>query len=291
MTAMHRTHTNLRPFVYAAILAAMCSGTDAYAAIIPDCAGAVEIDRARVVRVEKNGVLVLSDGRAVTLEGIRLPEQDSQREQALTALRDLTANGTVTFTATAPKQDRYDRIRAQGFTNVWLQSVLLEKGLARVAIAPDRNECSPDLYEAEGRARERQAGLWALSANAPRRAETVRMPAPPTQTQRVSRAPAVARQDLPAPQTPPPVAEGSFQLVEGWVTHVASGGGRTFIDFGSDGRQSFSAVIQPEDRRAFRGFDLEALEAHKIRIRGIVQEYRGRPEIALSNPAQIEVLN
>jgi DNA/RNA endonuclease YhcR with UshA esterase domain len=50
-------------------------------------------------------------------------------------------------------------------------------------------------------------------------------------------------------------------------------------------------VIQPEDRRAFRGFDLEALEAHKIRIRGIVQDYRGRPQIALSNPAQIEVLN
>jgi dihydrofolate synthase/folylpolyglutamate synthase len=66
----------------------MCSASDAYAAIIPDCAGAVEINRSRVVRVEKNGVLVLSDGRAVTLEGIRLPEQDSQREQALTALRD-----------------------------------------------------------------------------------------------------------------------------------------------------------------------------------------------------------
>src|SRR6478609_9652547 len=136
MTAMHRTHTNLRPFVYAAILAAMCSGTDAYAAIIPDCAGRVEIHQARVVRVEKNGVLVLSDGRAVTLEGIRLPEQESQREEALSELRALTANKTVTLTATAPKQDRYDRVRAQGFTNVWLQTALLEKGLARVAIAP-----------------------------------------------------------------------------------------------------------------------------------------------------------
>jgi DNA/RNA endonuclease YhcR with UshA esterase domain len=79
--------------------------------------------------------------------------------------------------------------------------------------------------------------------------------------------------------------------VEGWVTHVAQADGRTFIDFGSNGRQSFSAIIQPDDRRAFRGFDLEGLEAHKIRIRGIVQDYRGRPEIALSNPAQIEVLN
>jgi len=294
----------------------MCHSADAYAAIIPDCAGRVEISGAKVVRVEKNGVLVLSDGRAVALEGIRLPEQESQREEALSALRTLTANKSVTFTATPPKQDRYDRVRAQGFANVWLQTALLEKGLARVAIAPDRNECAPDLYEVEARAREHQAGLWALSANAPRRAEafnapprTETLPAParrqaemtaetgrrteavrrPTPLQREA-----AREPANLPAEPVRTSEtqaGSFQLVEGWVTHVASGGGRTFIDFGSDGRQSFSAVIQPEDRGAFRGFDLEALEAHKVRIRGIVQDYRGRPQIALSNPAQIEVLN
>jgi endonuclease YncB( thermonuclease family) len=258
-------HKTLQPFLYAAILAAICSGSGANAAIIPDCAGKVEIAKSRVVRVEKNGVLVLSDGRAVLLEGIRLPEQDSQREQALAALRALT-DRPVTFTATAPKEDRYDRVRAQGFGEAgWLQVALLEKGLARVAIAPDRNECAPDLYEAEERARSRQAGLWAVSSNAPRRAEALR--------------------------APPAAREGSFQLVEGWVTHVQNAGGRTFIDFGSNGHQIFSAVIQPEDRRAFRGFDLEGLEAHKIRIRGIVQDYRGRPEIALSNPAQIEVLN
>ena len=104
----------------------------------------------------------------------------------------------------------------------------------------------------------------------------------------MTRAP-VTREPLPAPQMP--LREEAFQLVEGWVTHVAQADGRTFIDFGSNGRQSFSAIIQPDDRRAFRGFDLEGLEAHKIRIRGIVQDYRGRPEIALSNPAQIEVLN
>ena len=39
----------------------------------PNCAGEVEIDRARIVRVEHNGVLVLQDGRAASLEGIRIP--------------------------------------------------------------------------------------------------------------------------------------------------------------------------------------------------------------------------
>ena len=279
----------------------MCPTAAAYAATIPDCAGEVAIARAHVMRVERNGVLVLNDGRAVLLEGIRLPEEDNRRDAALSLLRSLTANAPVTFTATAPKEDRYDRIRAQGFSGrAWLQQVLLEKGLARVAIAPDRNECAPDLYDAEARARGRHAGLWATSANEPRSAETMRARRrdETASAARPAESSAAPRRDEPdvsagsqAPSPPPPVSEGSFQLVEGWVTRVTAAGGRIFIDFGNNRRQNFSAIIQPEDRHAFQGFDLESLEAHRIRIRGIVQVYRGRPEIALSNPAQIEVLN
>ena len=47
----------------------------------------------------------------------------------------------------------------------------------------------------------------------------------------------------------------------------------------------------PEDSARFRSFDLQGLIARHVRIRGMVQDYRGRPEMALSNPAQIEVLN
>jgi micrococcal nuclease len=254
---------------YWLILAAMCLPLDAYAAsgsetrYVPDCAGTVEIAHARVVRVEQNGALILSDGRAVLLEGIRLPTVDGGplADQALTALRDMAQGGPVTFTTTPPKEDRYDRVRAQGFGKLWFQMALLEQGLARVAIAPDRNECAPDLYEAEARARAQHAGIWALEAYQAR-----------------------------APQAMKGTA-GTFQLVDGWVVNVGSGAGRMFIDFGSNGQRSFSAVIAPEDRRAFRDFDLDGLTAHHIRIRGIVQDYRGRPEIALSNPSQIEVLN
>ena len=255
---------------YGPILAAMCLLLDANGALaqrfIPDCAGATEIARARVVRVEKNGALILADGRAVLLEGIRLPQtNDSPRmliEQAMTALTEMALDGPVTFTATPPKEDRYDRIRAQGFGRQWLQTALLEQGLARVAISPDRNECAPDLYEAEARARARHAGIWALAASQPRTPE------------------AMARSGA-----------GSFQLVEGWVINVGNAGGRMFIDFGSNGQRTFAAIVAPEDRRAFRDFDFDALVAHRIRVRGTVQDYRGRPQIALSNPQQIEVLN
>jgi endonuclease YncB( thermonuclease family) len=252
---------------YGAILAAICLPQAAYAAaeqhFIPDCAGAVEIAHTSIMRVEQNGAMVLRDGRIVVLEGIRLPERDPHAlaERALAALRANAQEGPVTFTATPPKRDRYDRVRVQGFGRQWLQLALLEQGLARVAISPDRDECAPDLYEAEARARARHAGIWALAAYRPR-----------------------APQEMKA-------TIGSFQLVEGTVSNVGQANGRLFIDFSRNGQRVFSAVIAPEDRRAFRDFDLEGLPAHRIRIRGIVQDYRGRPEIALSNPAQIEVLD
>lgn len=248
--------------VYGAIWASMCWWLVPNAAFaqryIPDCAGSPEISQTRIARVARNGDLILRDGRAVMLEGIRLPDEP-YRAQALSLLGELAQKGPVTFAATPPKVDRYGRIRVQGFGEVWIQTALLEKGLARVALSPDRNECFPELYEAEALAREKRLGLWADGAHRPRSPQAVK--------------------DI-----------GSFQLVEGRVADVGLREGRTILRF--EGARGISGVIAADDRRAFRDFDLEGLESRRIRIRGVVQgSSRGGLEIALSNPAQIEFLD
>ncbi len=238
------------------------------AATRPHCAGPVAIADARVVRLESNGILVLSDGRAVVLEEIRLPLSGpgAAAGRALAALRNMTASKPLVLTAASSAQDRYGRIRVQAFVGgVWLQEALLEKGLARVAISPDRQECASELLAAESRARGHQAGIWAGGPASPYRV----------------RAPGELRDTA-----------GTFQIVEGRVANVGrAGSGRVFIDFGDDWQDGFSATIAPQDRRRFRDFDLDGLVARRIRVRGLVQDYRGRPEIALANPAQIEILN
>ena len=252
---------------YGAILAAIWFPLDAYAApvqeerFIPDCAGTVEVAHARVQRVEGSGALILPDGRSLQLEGIRLPLDDGLADRARAVLSSLAQSGTVSFAVTPPVRDRYGRLRVQGFGGQWLQVALLEQGLARVAISPDRSECAPDLYEAEARGRARRAGLWSLAAY------RIRTP-----------------QDVKS-------TTGSFQLVEGTVSHIGRTDGRVFLDFGGEGRWSFSAPIAPLDRRTFRDFDLDGLAGRKVRVRGIVQDYRGHPEIALANPSQIELLD
>ncbi|MES2254589.1 MAG: thermonuclease family protein [Pseudomonadota bacterium] len=233
---------------------------------LPDCAGDVAITEAKIVRVEKNGVLILNDGRAVILEGLRLPGTDRPAapvaQQALAELRALALGKGLTLTATHPKNDRYGRMRVQAFGSVWLQTELLKQGLARVSIPPDRQECSPDFYEAETEARNAGRGVWAVAEFAVRPAQPFLAPS------------------------------GSFQLVQGRIVNITSHDGRVFLDFSEDYRKGFSATVAPEDRKAFRDSDpaLEELVGREVRLRGIVEDFNGRREMALSNPRQIEIL-
>jgi len=248
------------------VLAGLLWPAAALAMPLPDCAGEVIRAGAHIVRVEENGTLVLDGGQRVMLEGIRLPGADGPAApvaaQALTFLRALATKEALILTSTSPKNDRYGRIRVQAFGTGWLQIELLKRGLARVSVMPDRQECSPDFYDAEIEARDARRGLWALPEFAVRNAASFAAPG------------------------------GNFQIVQGRIVNVSTHDGRVFLDFSEDYRKGFSAIVAPDDRKAFRNSDpaLEELVGREVRVRGIVEDFNGRREMALSNPRQIEVL-
>jgi len=235
----------------------------------PPCAGDVEIAGARIMRVEHNGVLVMADGRALWLEGVRLPNAAQDRapqaiaDQAFAALNGLAKGQELDAYAIYPKEDRYDRVRSQVVAKdgTWLQLELLKRGLARVSIAPDRGECARELFEAEAAARNAHLGLWADPAYAVRNADNVKA-------------------DV-----------GAFEIVQGVVQAVAVKDGRAYLNFGADWRTDFTVTISPDDMRTFRqmGVDPRAYQGKLMRVRGIVEWLNG-PEIGLANPRQAEVL-
>jgi micrococcal nuclease len=244
----------------------------ASAAALPDCAGPVELPRAPIMRVERtNDVLVLRDGRAVHLEGIRLPHaaQDhappAVADQAFQVLNGMARDKKLIVTAIPPKEDRYDRVRGQVFNedsqDPWLQRALLESGMARVDIAPDRTECVAELYAAEGEARAAHLGLWSLPAYTVRNPDGLRFDT------------------------------GTFQIVQGAVLAADVKSGRAYIDFGPDWRTDFTVTVAPADMANFRreGVDPRDYAGKTIRVRGIIQQFNG-PEIEIANPEQIEVL-
>ena len=248
--------------------AALVSCAGAFAAA-PPCAGDVEIGNAHIMRVEHNAVLVMTDGRALALEGIRLPNAAQDRappaiaDQAFAELSNLANGRELDAYATYPKEDRYDRVRSQVFTpeGVWLQIELLKKGLARVDIAPDRGECYREFYAAEADARHAGLGLWADPAYA-------------------FRAPDAVAADA-----------GTFQIVVGKVLNAAANNGNVYLNFGQDWRRDFTVTISADDVKTFKRMGVDPLnyEGKLIRVRGIVQTNNG-PEIAVGNPKQIELL-
>jgi endonuclease YncB( thermonuclease family) len=263
-------HRSAFAFIGSAVLLGVRA---AYADATPLCAGPTEITGTIITRIEPNGALITSDGLAIRMEGIRLPSAKADRapglytDQAFATARQLTRAASVTLTAVPPKQDRYDRVRAQVFAaspgdTIWLQKRLLELGLARVSISPDRTECASELYTAEAAARAGRRGIWASSAYMIRSSDTVRA-------------------DV-----------GTFQVVEGTVQTATISGGWAYLNFGADRRTDLTAAISPDDLKNFdaMGVDPRAYAGKTVRIRGIVQQMNG-PSIEIANPQSVEVVN
>ncbi|HTQ13902.1 MAG TPA: thermonuclease family protein [Rhizomicrobium sp.] len=259
---------------FAAALALACAAQGACATPLPPCAGGIEAAGVEVSRVEKNGALILTDGRAIHVEGVLLPAgaadhaPDYFAGQALNTLSTLTHGRGVTLTATPPKEDRYGRLRAQVFApdnaqDSWIQVAMLKRGLARVSIAPDRAQCAGELYAAEAQARAARYGIWSNPAYAVRAAS------------------AVGRADM-----------GTFQIVAGRVLTATLKDGRAFLDFGADWKTDFTVVISPADMAAFhaRGIDPRDYAGKTVRVRGWL-EWRDGPEIEAAVPEDIEVTN
>ncbi|MBI5238381.1 MAG: thermonuclease family protein [Deltaproteobacteria bacterium] len=82
---------------------------------------------------------------------------------------------------------------------------------------------------------------------------------------------------------------GEAVRVRGMVARVHKGRNAVFMDIGS-GRRSFTAVIFREgiERLESAGVDPVGYSGKTIAVAGIVKEYKGRPEIIVNGPSQIE---
>ena len=233
-----------------------------------NCAGPIEIHGAHFLRLDMNSALVLSGGRVVHLEGIRLPAGKLERapqsfaDESRAAVTALVKSTPLTLRSLPPKIDRHGRLRAQAFVgDQWIQAFLLSRGLARASIAPDRTDCASELFAAEAQGRIAKRGLWAAPAYA-------------------VRDPLNVRRDI-----------GTFQVVEGKVLNASVKNGRAYLNFGADWRRDFTATVDPVDMPNFRalGVDPRSYAGQTIRVRGWVEWHNG-PEIEVANPQGIEVL-
>ena len=83
---------------------------------------------------------------------------------------------------------------------------------------------------------------------------------------------------------------GRYITVEGGVVRTYNSGKACFLNFHSDYRRYFTAVIFGSDFNKFPKNPEEYYKGKKVQVTGTIKEYQGSPEIILNSPSQIKVL-
>ncbi len=71
-------------------------------------------------------------------------------------------------------------------------------------------------------------------------------------------------------------------------TFTPKGNGLVILNFAKDYKTAVTGVVRAKDFAKFP--DLKALQGKKVLVSGTVQDYKGRPEIALSAPSQVKIV-
>lgn len=227
---------------------------------------------ARVASVTDGDTVTFENGLELRLVGVQAPKLALGRKgfvdwplahDAKKELERLVLGRSVRLHPGTTPFDRYGRALAQAYLDrQWIQGAMLDRGMARVYTFKDNRGCAAALLARERAARAAGLGIWAL------------------ETYAIRKAGALGRGD-----------QGRFVLVEGRISAVAAFRNRAYLNYGSDYRTDFTAVIEGSDLALFRaeGYDLKALGGQPVRVRGWLQMLNG-PMIAISHPEQIEPL-
>jgi DNA/RNA endonuclease YhcR with UshA esterase domain len=83
---------------------------------------------------------------------------------------------------------------------------------------------------------------------------------------------------------------GQTVTVGGMVVATYNSGKAVFLNFDQDYKSTFTVVIFPDDWPKFPEPPEELFLDKKVRVKGLVKEYQGAPEIIVEEPGQIEVV-
>lgn len=230
---------------------------------------------ARVIRVTDGDTVDMDSGATVRYIGIDTPEtkrkisgqwvpaEDPFGEQAKIANERLVMGKRVRLEYDVEKKDRYNRTLAYVFVEghdkreTFVQADLVRRGLAYVYTLPPNVKYVEVLSQAQKQAKEERAGIWA--------------------------------QDLDVPSEQAGNFIGQRRVVTGQVRKVRRSEKTVFLNL--DG---FTIVIFAKDLENFEKQGIDPVTDYaqrRVSVFGLIKLYRESPEIIISHPSQIEVLD
>lgn len=234
--------------------------------------GCIQQSEAYCAKVLDGDTFELENGEVVRLIGIDAPESSQPGwENARDYLSFLILDKKVTLVAGSKKKDEHGRLLRYVYVeNMCVNEEMIKNGYAEVRYLSEDDPNREYYINLEREAETRKAGLWEYGVFQPR-----------FNLNWEGDISVITWEDADK-------FYGQYVIVEGTIVDTYNSGEVCFLNFHSN-QQLLTAVIFACDYPNF----LERPEifylGKKVRIIGIVKQYKGRPEIIVKTPDQIMI--
>ena len=218
---------------------------------------------------------VMTNGQEVRLIGIDAPEATKPgADMAKAFLEKLILGKELRFESDVTKQDKYNRSLYYVFVgSTFVNGEMVRNGYAIARYGIKNKRYANELKAFQNNAEKYKKGLWAFGS--------VFQP---------TKIPAIPKQEVISWQDAAKYY-GKTKLVEGEIIEAYNSGKVCYLNFHPDNRKYFTLVIFASDFNKFTKPPEEYYLNKTVRTRGLIKEYKGRPEIVITDPSQIEIVN
>ena len=236
----------------------------------------------RVTEVIDGDTFRTQTGNTVRLLGINAPEiNDPGGDIAKNILTLLIMDKDVRLEMDATDQDDYGRLLRYVYVGDELVNAeMVRMGYAELRFYPPDTLHYRVMRELEKIAIRNRQGLWAFP---------VFQVADTTDTAFISPARVIEQSDAISWHDAAKYY-GQTKTVEGKIVTSNNTGKVCFLNFHKDWRRHFTAVIFASDFKKFPAHPEDYYLNRVVRVKGLIKEYRGKPEIILKSPSQINII-
>lgn len=235
-----------------------------------------------VTEVVDGDTFRLAGGETVRLLGINTPEMsepggDIARDMAL----QLLLGKKVRLKRDQSDRDDYHRLlRYVYLGGRCINEELVRLGYAEARFYPPDTMHKKDFEEAEKTALRSRRGLWAFAV----------FQTPDTTVLSLSGNPSKALTAEVISWRDAGRYYGQTRTVEGRIVAAHNTGKVCFLNFDQNWKESFTAVIFASDFNKFKYSPETMYLKRTVRVTGLIKEYKGKPEIVVKSPKQIEIV-
>lgn len=236
----------------------------------------------KVIEVIDGDTFRTEIGSTVRLLGINAPEiHDSGGDIAKHILTFLIMDRHVRLERDVTDQDDYGRLLRYVFVgDAFVNAEMIRMGYAELRFYPPDTLYHEGMRELEKTAIRNRQGLWAFPVFQISDTTDTFTGAVLKQNKDVD---VISWRDAAK-------YYGKTGTVEGKIVASNNTGKVCFLNFHKDWRRYFTAVIFSSDFNKFPAHPEDHYFNRVVRVKGLIKEYRGKPEIILKSPSQIEII-